>query len=182
MANFYIGMELIRLWKITDAELFDFMKRGLRTYDQQEQILVNDETVDRPKDDYALYNLNLPKELKREKVKLKEALIFVFLAEDVERFAEEHGLPAPPERPTPEPEQLPEIPVESEADRKFRHRLAVRKIAKQIWTDDPAIKISSMAERPEIIEAAEGKSYRALYAWIKDIAPHHLPGRRKTRT
>ena len=62
-----------------------------------------------------------------------------------------------------------------------RHRLACRKVAKELWKKDRSITISAMAERDEINRLFDGKVYQpaTIRTWIKDLCPDRSPGRRK---
>jgi hypothetical protein len=62
-----------------------------------------------------------------------------------------------------------------------RHRVACRKVAKELWKKDRSITISAMAERDEINRLFDGKVYQpaTIRTWIKDLCPNRLPGRRK---
>jgi hypothetical protein len=61
-----------------------------------------------------------------------------------------------------------------------RHRIAVRKVAKALWEQDPTITIADMAYLDAINLVCEGKVYKekTIRNWIKDDCPNRAPGRR----
>ncbi|MBF0552676.1 MAG: hypothetical protein HQK60_19355 [Deltaproteobacteria bacterium] len=189
MDTFYLGLELLKFWSIQNFELFDFMRKGLWAYDQRGRLVVNYESfpqlrsyISESKEDYNLVNFNISKEQKEAKAQLEAILFFTFRIEDVRLFAEANGLPLPPQPPTPEPPPPPKVKIETTVDRKFRNRLACRRVAKQLWEDDPTVTIASMVRRPEIIEACEGSLYPTkdtVRNWIQNLCPNRKPGRRK---
>jgi hypothetical protein len=61
-----------------------------------------------------------------------------------------------------------------------RHKNQCRKIAAEIWENEPNVTIADMILRDEIHKACETKTYAesTLRDWIKDLAPDRSPGRR----
>jgi hypothetical protein len=54
-----------------------------------------------------------------------------------------------------------------------------RVAAEALWKHDPTITIKAMSEKNELIEASYGAfKSRAIYRWIKELAPNRNPGRR----
>ncbi|MBF0525424.1 MAG: hypothetical protein HQK56_10050 [Deltaproteobacteria bacterium] len=180
MASFYLGLELMRLWKITDVRLLGFMREGLQAYDPRGRRVVSYES---PKHqemfDYCLFSFHLSKNPKEAMVQLKEIRFFVFQSEDVRAFAGTNGFILPPERAklTTESEPPNEVKTENPTQKIFRQRLACRKIAKQLWMNDPTIMVSRMVERPEIVGASGGRSYSIRYGWVRDLRPPRTDGR-----
>ncbi|MBF0549073.1 MAG: hypothetical protein HQK60_00930 [Deltaproteobacteria bacterium] len=183
MENFYIGLELLHLWGIQDFQLLDFMGQGLRAYDQRGRLVVSYESLSElDKDDFAPFSFNLSREKYEAEAQLKAIQTFIFRLEDVRLFALANRLPSPQskkEPQAPEPPPQPEVKVETLSEKRFRDRLACRKVAKRLWLDDPSIMITSMVERQEVIEASGERSASVVYSWIRDLSPSHKPGRRK---
>ena len=54
-----------------------------------------------------------------------------------------------------------------------------RVVADALWKHDPTITIKAMSEKEELKEAAfNAFKSKAIYGWIKDLAPNRSPGRR----
>ncbi len=66
------------------------------------------------------------------------------------------------------------------------HKIEVRRIAEEIWYEDPLVTIHDMIFNDRINQIAR-KANGEIYAestirnWIKDLCPDRKPGRRKSK-
>ncbi len=98
----------------------------------------------------------------------------------------ETELPDPPYKYTTRNVLYEKKPIldQPKSKRKLRpnqkHKIACRKIAKELWEKDPSITIADMAKSNEIKIAWDGRIYAksTIRNWIKDECPDRSPGRR----
>ena len=164
------------------ASEWEIKQRTKMIYDRQPLEIIN------PPKDCILKRLTLSSNMPEALKQITEAKTWivkrndVLKSEEIRHLIQKNGDASSDLKDAPISETAP-------APKKLRpsqrHRLACRKIAKELWDSEEKnnytiTPIAAMIDKQELIDVCEKKIYseKTMRNWIKDLCPSRLPGRR----